>query len=147
MANFQISHSVQIDRSAETVFQYISDISQVALWRPNISVRDYSGDPFGVGTTWSEASTFMGRDMIVAHEVTELDPGRHFTMKQEASVVSGHVTWNLSPDSEDSCTATLSFDGETSGWIANLASGLLRNQAQKSMTRDLANLKANLESS
>lgn len=54
---------------------------------------------------------------------------------------------DFEPLTTESSTFTLSFDGELSGWFASLASGLLRNQARKDMQRDLANLKAKLESS
>ena len=146
MAEFQISRSVEINRPAETVFQYVTNILQAPSWRPNLSVKDFSGAPVEVGSTWNDVTKFMGRDMVVKHEVTGLEVGRKFEMAQEGDGVSGIVSWNFSPGTDDTCTATLSFDGEISGWLAGLVSGLLRNQAQKSMKRDLANLKANLES-
>lgn len=85
--------------------------------------------------------------MEIKVEVTALEAGRHCEIKRGGSAVSGSTTWDLSPGTENSCTAPLSFEGEISGWLAGLASGILRNQAQKAMEWDLANLKANLESS
>ena len=146
MAKFQISESVEINRPPETVFQYVTDISKASEWRPNLSVEDYSGDPFGVGSTWRDVTKFMGRDMTVDVEITALEAGRHIEMKQEGSGFSGHASWDFSPGPDGSTTATLSFDGEATGWLGGLASGLMRNQAQKTMKRDLANLKTNLES-
>lgn len=145
MAKFQMSKSVEINRSAEAIFQYLSDISQVGSWRPNVTIKEYSGDPFGIGSTWDDVTTFLGRDMVTKTEVTAVEPGRGYTMKQETNGFAGYATWTITPGSGDSCTATLSFEGETSGWMAGLASGLIRNQAQQSMERDLGNLKANLE--
>jgi carbon monoxide dehydrogenase subunit G len=147
MAKFQISESIEINRPAETVFQYVTDISQAPSWRPNLSVRNFSGEPVEVGTTWSDVTKFMGRDMVVDVEVTALEAGRSCEMKQEGGVLSANTTWNISPGADDSSTFTLNFDGEISGWLAGLASGVLRSQAQKAMKRDLANLKSNLESS
>jgi carbon monoxide dehydrogenase subunit G len=83
--------------------------------------------------------------MVVDFEVTALEDGRCFETKQEGAGVSANLTWSISPIADDSSTFTLSFDGELSGWLAGLASGLLRNQAQKDMKRDLANLKSNIE--
>lgn len=145
MATFQIAESVEIDRPADTVFRYVTDLSRQPLWRPNVSIRDLSGEPLRVGTTWSEVSKFMGREMVVDFEVTALEQGRRLEMKQEGAGVSGKLTWSFSPIMDDSSEFTLSFDGELSGWLAGLASGLLRNQAQKDMKRDLANLKSNME--
>lgn len=147
MAKFEISHSIEIDQPAETVFQYVTDVSQAHDWRPNLSIKEFSGEPFGVGTTWREVTNFMGRDMEIQVEVTELEAGRHCKMKQEGGPVSGSVTWDIRADTADSCTARLSFDGEISGWLAGLASGMLRGQAQKAMERDLGNVKSNLEAS
>jgi carbon monoxide dehydrogenase subunit G len=146
MARFQISDSIEINRPAEIVFQYVNDVSQAPSWRPNLSVRDFSGEPFEVGTTWSEVTKLMGRDMVVNLEVTALEAGRHCEIRLEGGAVSGTNTWDISPDAINSCTATLSFDGEISGWLGGLASGILRNQTQRTLKRDLANLKANLES-
>lgn len=147
MANFQISESIVINRPAETVFQYVANISKAPSWRPNLTIRDYSGEPFGVGSSWSEVSKFMGREMVVDFEVTALENARNIETKQEGAGVSANLTWNFSPVTEDTSTFTLSFDGELSGWIASLATGILRNQARKDMKRDLGNLKSNLESS
>jgi carbon monoxide dehydrogenase subunit G len=119
----------------------------VSEWRPGVSAQDFSGEPFTVGSNWNDVSNFMGRNMVVKFEVTALEAGRHFETKMDGGVVSGNNTWDFHPGPGDSSTATLSFEGEVSGWLAGLASGLLRNQAQKDMKKDLANLKAKLESS
>jgi len=147
MAKFQISESVEINRPSQTVFQYVSNVSQHPSWRPNLTIRDYSGDPIAVGSTWSEVTKFMGREMIVNHEVAVLEPGRTIKMKQEGSGVTGFIAMDVAPNTDDSSTFTLNFDGELTGWIASLAVGILRNQAKKDMKRDLGNLKSTLESS
>ncbi len=123
MAKFQVSESIDINRPAETVFKYLTDISQAPSWRPNLSIRDFSGEPFDVGTKWSEVTKFMGRDMVVDFEVTGLEAGRKIITRQEGSGVSENLAWNLNVGPDDSCTFTLSFDGELSGWIASLVSG------------------------
>lgn len=146
MAKFQISESVHINRPAETVFQYVNDISQSTLWRPDISITDFSGEPFEVGTTWNEVTKFMGRDMVVNFEVTALEAGRKCEMKMDGGAVSGSTTWDINPISDESSTANLSFDGEVTGWMMGLVSSLMRNQAQKDMKKDLGNLKSTLES-
>ena len=147
MAKFQMSDSIEINRRAGAVFDYVTDVEQAPKWRPGLSVRDFSGEPFAVGSTWNDVTKFMGRDMVVNIEVMALEAGRNCEMKMDGGVVSGNLTWDFSPGTDDSSTATLSFDGEMSGWLAGLASGLIRNQAEKDMKRDLANLKSNLESS
>ncbi len=148
MAAFAISESIEINRPSTDVFQYVTDIKKVPEWRPTVSIRDYSGEPFEVGTTWNEVSQFMGRDVVVSHEVTALDAGQLCEMKQETTgLLSGNIAFLFSGIAEEKSEFTLSFDGEISGWLAGLASGLLRNQAQKAMKRDLASLKATLESS
>ena len=76
MANFQITNSIGINRSAEAVFQYVTNIAQAPSWRPNLTVKDFSGDPVEVGSTWNDVTKFMGRDMMVKHKVTALEQGR-----------------------------------------------------------------------
>jgi len=148
MAHFQISHSVAIDRSAETVSQYVFDVTRHTEWRPGLeAIRDYSGAPFVVGTTFSEVSKYMGREMVVDFEVTAMEEGRQADLRMEGGVVSGNMVWAVGPDTDASSTFTLTFDGEVTGWLGRLGTGLIRRQAEKDMTSDLANLKSNLESS
>ena len=85
--------------------------------------------------------------MVVKFEITALEAGRQCNVTMDGGVVSGNMTWDASPASDDGSIFTLSFDGEVSGWMAGLAKGLIRNQAGKDMKSDLANLKTNLESS
>lgn len=147
MAKFQISESITINRPAETVFQYVIDVTKATEWRPSLEeIRDYSGPPFGVGTTFREVSKFMGREMVVDLTVTAMDEDRQADLRMEGGGVSGDMVWAVSPDTDDSSTFTLSFDGEVTGWLGRLGTGLIRRQAQKDMTSDLANLKASLES-
>ena len=148
MAQFQISHSVAINRPAETVFQYILDVTKATEWRPSLdAIRDFSGEPIAIGTTWVEVSKFMGRDMLVNLAVTAMEEGRQANLKMEGGGVSGNMVWAVSPDTDESSTFTLSFDGEVTGWLGRLGTGLIRKQADKDMTSDLANLKSKLESS
>ncbi len=145
MARFQISQSVEIDKPAETVYQFVTDLSKTNLWRPNVVNKDISEDSLSVGMTWVEASKFLGREVEVKNEVRELEAGRHCRIKIEGGVVSGENTWEFQPISESQCITTLSFEGEISGWLASLAGGVLRNQAGSNMKKDLASLKSNLE--
>ena len=148
MAQFQVSHSIKIDRPAETVFQYALDLNKATEWRPSLdAVRDYSGEPVSVGTSWVEVSKFMGRDMLVNFEITALEEGRQANVEMDGGVVTGKMVWAATPDTEESSTFTLSFDGEVTGWLGRLGSRLIRRQADKDMTGDLANLKSNLEAS
>lgn len=146
MAEFQISESVEINRPAEAVFDYINDIPRHPEWRPDLVIRDFSGEPLTVGTSWNEVSKFMGREMVVNIEVAALEAGERCDMKMDGGAVSGDMSWGVSSGADDSSTVTLSFDGEVSGWMGRLGTGLIRNQAAKDMKRDLGNLKSTLES-
>jgi carbon monoxide dehydrogenase subunit G len=147
MAQFQLSHSVAINRPAETVFQTVLDVTKQTEWRPGLdSVRDFSGEPFAVGTTWAEVSKFMGREMLVNFSVTGMEERRQANVKMEGGSVSGNMVWAVSPDTDESSTFTLSFDGEVTGWLGRLGTGMISKQADKDMSSDLENLKSMLES-
>lgn len=146
MAHFQISRSVSIDRPAETVFQYVFDMTKHTDWRPSLEeIRDYSGEPFAVGTTFSEVSKFMGREMVVDFAVTAMEEGRQAELTMDGGVVTGNMAWIINPETDASSTFTLTFDGEVTGWLGRLGTGLMRRQADKDMKSDLDNLKSNLE--
>jgi carbon monoxide dehydrogenase subunit G len=147
MAEFQISESISINRPAEKVFEYVVDVEKQTEWRPNLeAIRDYSGPPFTVGATFREVSKFMGREMVVENKVTALDEGRQADFRMEGGSVSGNMTWSVLPETDQSSTLTLRFEGEVTGWLGRLGTGLIRRQAAKDMTTDLSNLKARLES-
>jgi carbon monoxide dehydrogenase subunit G len=146
MAEFKLTESVEINRPAADIFQYVNDISRTPEWRPGVVIRDLTGEPLAIGSSWSEVTKFLGREMTVSFEVTAMDQDRQCVMKMDGGTVVGDTTWDFSPGAEGGTTATLSFDGHTSGWMAGLASGLMRNQAAKDMKKDLASLKSLLES-
>jgi len=146
MAQFQISESVTINRPAEAVFQYVTDMSKHAEWRPDLeAIRDYSGPPFTEGTTFSEVSKFMGREMVADFAVTAFEEGRQARLSMDAGTATGNQVWAVQPETDASSTFTLSFDGEVTGWLGRLGTGMIRRQAAKDMTNDLARLKAILE--
>jgi uncharacterized membrane protein len=146
MGAFTISETVEINSSKEALFEYVMNIEFLPEWSNAIvAIRDFSGAPIGVGSTWVDVSKFMGREFSSNNEVVEFNEGNYCVYKIDGSAFEGLNTFAVGSTEDDKATFTLSADGETKGFIAAMATTLLRGQAHSQMRKDLANLKSIIE--
>ncbi len=146
MGAFTISETVEINSSKEALFEYVMNIESLPEWSNAIvAIRDFSGAPIGVGSTWVDVSTFMGREFSSNNEVVEFDEGNNCVYKIDGSAFEGLNTFAVGPTENGKATFTLSAEGEMKGFLASLAAPILRGQAQSQMRKDLANLKSIIE--
>ncbi len=145
MGAFTISETVDINCSKEALYEFVMNIEGLPEWsKAIVAIRDFSGAPIGVGSTWVDVSKFMGREFSSNNEVVELNEGNYCVYKIDGSAFDGQNTFAVG-STEDGASFTLSADGETKGFLAALATPLLRNQTQSMMRKDLANLKSIIE--
>ena len=146
MGAFTISETVDINCSKEALYDFVMNIEVLPEWSNAIvAIRDFSGAPIGVGSTWVDVSKFMGREFSSNNEVVELDEGNFCVYKIDGSAFEGLNTFAVGTTEDGKATFTLKFDGEMKGFFASLAAPLLRSQAQSMARKDLANLKSIVE--
>jgi uncharacterized membrane protein len=146
MGSFTISETVEINCSKEALYKFVMNIESLPEWSNAIvAVRDFSGAPLGVGSTWVDVNKFMGREFSSNNEVVELNEGNYCVYKIDGSAFEGLNKFAVGTTEDGKATFTLSADGETKGFIAALATSLLRGQAHSQMRKDLANLKSIME--
>jgi ribosome-associated toxin RatA of RatAB toxin-antitoxin module len=146
MAKFSVSASSEINCSPETLAQFVLDIPNIPHWSSAfVAIRDFSGEPIGLGSTWKAVSKFMGTEFVSDNKVIEFGNGRLCVLYVDGGAFTGTNTWTFDSTEDGRALFTLNAEGETKSFLTSLAVSLLRSQAQSQMNNDIQNMKAILE--
>jgi uncharacterized membrane protein len=141
-------HAVEIARSPEDVFAYLSDLGRHGEWQEQIvSVTVETEGPTGVGSRAREIRKVPGGKRDLAYEITEFEAPRRVAFKGVNGPVRvlGAVTVEGLEQGSGS-RVTIHLDFESQGLFGKLVAPLARRQAAKQVPRDHAMLKERLES-
>src|SRR5688500_16651015 len=98
MGAVRVGTSIEIERPAGDVFAFVSDPTNNPRWqRGQRSCRATSDPPLRVGSTYSQHARFLGRDLVNAFEVVELDPGRRIRWTSTAGTFPLTITRTVEP--------------------------------------------------
>lgn len=139
----EVEHTVEIDRPAVEVFEYLTDVSRLPEWQPSAESAELEGQ-LGNGALVREVRTFMGRRAASTLEVTEYEPPRRFSLR----VVEGPIRYSVEHALEalDGRTrVTFVGRGELRG-VPRLMQGAVRRAVERQFVKDLEAFKHNLES-
>jgi hypothetical protein len=146
MAKISVSASSEINCSLETLAQFVLDIPNIPQWSGAfVTVRDFSGQPVGLGTTWQAVSKFMGREFVSDNQVIAFKEGRLCVLSVDGGVFTGTNTWIFEGTEDGRAIFTIRGEGEMKSVLTSLAIPLIRTQAQNQMLSDIQNMKAILE--
>jgi len=68
-----VERTFTVDTPVDTVFEYLSDFTHTNDWDPGtVETRRTAGNG-GVGTTYANRSRFMGREVDLTYETTQLE--------------------------------------------------------------------------
>jgi uncharacterized protein YndB with AHSA1/START domain len=77
----RITESITIERPVGDVWAVLTDLESHARWRPALrEFRQVSDGPLRVGTRIREVLSWRGREIVLADEVTVLDPERRLSI-------------------------------------------------------------------
>ena len=80
----QTAATIEIKRSIEDVFAYISDLEHMEAWVAGVEdVRLVSGEPGTEGARYESAYTYGGKTHEMSYQVTGVEPPRYFGMRGE----------------------------------------------------------------
>jgi len=145
MAEYHETATIILNVPIQTVFDFVTDIENLPNWAGAFDeIRDFSGNPVGIGSTWTSISKFMGREVVSQNCVTEWHEPQRVVFSIKNMAGDGLNTWSLEALDDNQTRFTLQLDGEAKG-IARMAVGLIRSQADKQMNSDLKNLKTLLK--
>ena len=104
-----------VPASPDRVFAYLSDFTTTTEWDPATVRTDRIAGSGGVGTRYRNVSSFLGREATVDYVVTELDPGRRFTLRGENATLVAHDDMRVRDDGSGT-TVTYSASFELKGF-------------------------------
>ena len=136
------SLTVDIARSTEDVFAYLTDISRVPEWQSSARSAEIDGE-VRKGARIRERRTFMGHGVNVELEVTGYDPPRRFDLRSRGGPVSYEVHHVLEP-SGGGTRLDVEVGIKLSGMMRLAAQGPLK-LAEREFRADFGRLKDLLE--
>ena len=141
----QLRRTVETTASPAVVFAYLSDFTTTNEWDPGtVRTERISGDG-GVGTTYANTSSFMGRETELTYEVVEHQPDSRFALRGENKSVVAHDSMEIGPLGDGSTvtyTADFTFKGLGKLVAPLLAPALkkLGDEAEQGLREALAKL-------
>jgi uncharacterized membrane protein len=91
--------SVMIDRPAEEVWKFITDLSNATKWfipAPLVELRQTSAGPLGVGTTLVESRRVYYKNFTWSDRVIEDMPNHKFSLEIISGPMKGTIgTWSI----------------------------------------------------
>lgn len=141
---FKFEKSVFINQPIEEVFEFLTDPANDSKWREVAESREWSSDgPIRVGSTQRSVSKMLGRKIETTTEVTAWNPPQLYGSKSIDGPIPFEATQKF--ESQDGGTlVTFSGQAEISGFF-KLAEGLVGKQLEKTIEKDLNDLKQYME--
>jgi hypothetical protein len=142
----KVEVSAIIRRPVEEVFALAGNPAEDPRWAAAVAeARQLTDGPLGVGTRFEQVLRLLGRRIRFTCEVTHYEPNRSLHIGRFSGRLrsaSGRRTFESIADGTH-----VTFVGEGgSGLFLNLLEPIVTAAARKAATRDLARLKAILES-
>jgi hypothetical protein len=143
-----IVHSIEISRSPEDVFAFMTDFRHAAEWQENLISANVEGEgPFGVGSRVKMTRRVAGSERTMTNEVTGHDPPRSFAFRGVDGPIRAKGRGTVEPVGDGtSSRVTFELDFEGHGIGKLLVPLVVRRQARSDVTKSYARLKERLES-
>ncbi|MFE0135814.1 SRPBCC family protein [Streptomyces sp. NPDC059037] len=142
-----IKESIDISRSPEEVFSYVTDPTHLPDWQESaVSVRLLGDAPITAGSKVAVTRRMGRREMVTTMQVIDLDPPRSWHIHGIDGPVRGDVQGTIEPiDNGEHSRLTLALDFEGHGIGKALVPLVVRPHVRKEMPRDELTLKGILE--
>jgi uncharacterized membrane protein len=138
----EVEHTLEIERPAENVFDYLTDVARLPEWQESAESVELEGE-LREGARFREVRSFMGRRATSTMEVTECERPTRFSLH----VVEGPVQYAVEHALEDLGGRTrITFVGRGgTERIPRLMRGTVRRMVERQFVKDLESLKRRLE--
>lgn len=128
--------TIEIARTPEDVFAYLTDASNLPQWQEGVksaSLRDGRIE---------ESRSLLGRELDTTLEIVEREEPRLFTLRALDGPVRVTIRHELEP-ADDGTQLTVTAEGDIPG---GFAAGLVARRVEKQFRKDFERLKQILES-
>lgn len=137
----EVATSVEVAAAPDVVFAYISDAANNPQWQSGmVSARWTTDGSIGVGSTYDQVATFLGRKIESTFEVEAFEPGRMIRATSTGGSFPITFTRIVEPAGDGSRVSAV-ISGDASGFF-RLAEPILRALVQRSVARDYETLAA-----
>jgi uncharacterized membrane protein len=146
LLKMNVKQSVFIDRAAEEIFAYVSDIENLVDWSSVIiSTRKISPGEIHVGATLRNTIRFLGKWLDITFEVVEYEPSRYLTLKSIAGVTPCLFSYQFEPTEDGGTMVSQGTIIHLTGAILDLTEPVVTNVVRRQLELDLLTLKDILE--
>jgi uncharacterized protein YndB with AHSA1/START domain len=137
-----IVSTIDIARTPEDVFEYVSDPTRFAEWQHDVvGVRTTTPGPLGVGSRFTTARRIGGVERTLVQEITEVSRPTRWAARGIEGPIRASATITIEPlDVGSSSRVTFSLDFQGHGIGVPLLP-LVRRQARKGAPKSYQNLK------
>jgi carbon monoxide dehydrogenase subunit G len=135
---------VEIARTPEEVFAYLTDVSNLPSWQSGVHSATLEGEP-GAGAHIVESRHMLGRELRTTLEIEAYEPPHLFALRALDSPVPFAVRHELEP-SGGGTRLTVTGEGDAR-LLPGFAAGIMARRAEKQFRKDFERLKRLLESS
>jgi uncharacterized protein YndB with AHSA1/START domain len=142
-----IAHTVEIDRSPEEVFAYVTDPARFTEWQEKVVSARAEGDgPLQQGSRIALTRRMGKREQTMTSELREYSPPRSYAFRVLDGPVRALGNGRFEPLDDGKRTRfTFELDFEGHGIGKLLVPLIVRRQAEKELSVSHANLKKRLE--
>lgn len=142
----EVTASIDIDRPASEVFEYLADMANNPEWQQGQQRCTWTSEPpLRKGSTYDQEAKFLGKKIVSSFEVVEFDPGHRIRIRTTGGTMPIDVTREVAALSEDRSTVSAIVRGDPP-MVFRLAGPLLTMMVRSSVRKDYQRLKALLES-
>ena len=116
--------TIEIARTPEDVFSYLTDVSNLPAWQAGVSSATQHDGRI------EESRSLLGRELSTTLEIVEQDEPRLFTLRALDGPVPFTVRHELEPTSGGT-RLTVTADGEVTGFARNVLPGAPRSSSAR----------------
>lgn len=146
MPSVDVVTETEIQRPRDEVAAFASDPDNATAWYENIKAVEWETPrPLAIGSRVAFVATFLGRRLAYTYEVVENVRGERFVMRTAQGPFPMETTYAFADAPSGATRMTLRNRGEPSGF-KGVAAPLMARAMRRANTKDLARLKALLES-
>ncbi len=138
-----VSRTLTTTATPDAVYAYLSDFTHAEEWDPGTKTCERTGGDGGVGTTYRNVSSFLGREVEVTYTTAELAPPTRVHLRGTNEQFEGHDIFEITAAGRGSqvrYTADMSFSG-----LSKLASPAVAAYLPLLARKTVAQLQASLD--
>ncbi|HSU01330.1 MAG TPA: SRPBCC family protein [Nocardioides sp.] len=109
-----VSRTFSTTATPEAAYRYLADFTNAEEWDPGTRTCERTGGDGGVGTTYRNVSTFLGREVEVVYTAAELAPPTRVHLRGTNAQFEGHDIFVIRASgrgSEVTYRADMAFSG------------------------------------